>query len=186
MTERPTIETPRLLLRPFAPSDAPEVRRLAGEREIALNTSSVPHPYEDGMAEAWIAQHQEFFEKAEHVICAIVERESKTLAGAAGLLLNAEHRHAELGYWIGKPFWGRGYATEAAKALLDYAFERYALPSGEPLERVFARHFGRNPQSGRVLEKIGMNYEGTQKRHFLKWGEFVDLALYGVARGDRA
>jgi RimJ/RimL family protein N-acetyltransferase len=120
MARRPAIETERLLLRPFTLADALVVQRLAGDRDIASTTLNIPHPYEDGMAEEWISTHQEKFERGEEVIFAIVLRNDGGLIGAIGLVINQQHESAELGYWIGKPCWGNGYCTEAAKAALHY------------------------------------------------------------------
>ena len=90
----------------------------------------------------------------------------------------AQHSHAELGYWIGVPYWGKGYATEAAKAVVRYGFEQIKL------NRIFAHHFKPNPASGKVLRKIGMKYEGCMRQHVRKWDEFVDLELYAILREE--
>ena len=83
---------------------------------------------------------------------------------------------AELGYWIGKPYWGQGYCTEAARATLDFGFEQLGL------NRIFAHHFARNPASGRVMQKIGMTREGRLRQHVKKWDAFEDLELYGILK----
>jgi [ribosomal protein S5]-alanine N-acetyltransferase len=176
--ERPTLETPRLTLRPFTRADAPAVQRLVGDRDVASTTLSIPHPYEDGMAEQWIATHQELFDRGTGVIFAISLRSEQALVGAVGLRLEPRHAHAELGTWIGKPYWRHGYATEAAAVVLHYGFE------GLGLHRIFARHFTRNPASGRVLQKLGMRHEGCLRQHALKWGVFEDTEFYGILKTD--
>ena len=141
---RPTLETSRLTLRPFDLADAADVQRLAGAKEVASTTLTVPHPYEDGMAEAWIGAHQETFEKGKDVTFAITLEKNGALIGAISLnSINREHQRAEIGYWIGVPYWNRGYCTEAARAVVRYGFEVLAL------ERIYAHHFRRNPASGR-------------------------------------
>jgi ribosomal-protein-alanine N-acetyltransferase len=179
MKAQPTIETPRLLLRPFTVADAPEVQRLAGDREIASTMLHVPHPYE-GMAEQWIGTHQEHYERGEAVNFALVLRATNGLVGAMSLQLNQPHSHAELGYWIGKPFWNQGYCTEAARAVVHYGFAVLGL------HRVYATYLTRNPASGRVMQKIGMSYEGCLKQHVKKWGVFEDQAFYGILRSGWA
>lgn len=174
METQPTIETDRLRLRPFTPADAPTVKRLAGEREIAATTINIPYPYEDGMAESWIAGHADLWQRGAGVVCAVETREHCRLVGASGLRIEADHRRAELGYWVGRQWWGRGYATEAARALVAFAFDRLGL------QRIFARHFASNPASGRVLQKIGMRREGVLRRHVIKWGRFEDLVMCGL------
>jgi RimJ/RimL family protein N-acetyltransferase len=179
LTDQPTLQTERLILRPFVPADAPEVQRLAGDPLIASTTLSIPHPYPDGAAEQWIAGHAGKFAGGEEVQFAVTRRAGGTLLGAIGLTgISNWHQHAEMGYWIGRAFWGQGYATEAARALLAYAFGQ------RKLNRVHACHFTRNPASGRVMQKIGMQYEGRQREHVKKEGLFEDCELYGILRRD--
>src|SRR3989441_12132051 len=116
MKERPTLEATRLILRPFTLGDARDVQRLAGDREIASTTLNVPHPYANGMAEQWIGTHQEKYERGELVNFAIGLRVDNALLGAIGLRIDQQHTHAELGYWLGKPYLERGYLTQAAHA----------------------------------------------------------------------
>ncbi len=178
MPAYPELTTDRLNLRRFQLSDAPEVRRLAGDRAIAATTLNIPHPYEEGIAEEWIGKHGPAFEKDEAVSFAITVKQTGALVGAIGLHLVREHDRAELGYWIGEPYWGRGYATEAGRSVLGYAFEVLAL------NRVLARHFPRNPQSGRVLQKLGMKYEGRLRQHVKKWSVYEDVVVYGLLRSE--
>jgi RimJ/RimL family protein N-acetyltransferase len=174
----PTLQTPRLALRAFKPEDAPEVRRLAGEWEVARTLLAVPHPYPDGLAEEWISGHRPAFERNEGLHFAVVTRERGELCGACGLVIHASDANAELGYWIGLSHWRRGYATEAAREVVRYGFE------GLKLHRVYAAHFGNNPASGRVLQKIGMSYEGTHREHHRKWGGYEDRVEYGLLVGE--
>ena len=170
----PRLQTERLILRAFTLKDAPDVQRLAGEWEVARTLLSIPHPYEDGMAAEWISEHGSVFQRGEGVNFAIVLRERGELCGSCSMLINSRDANAELGYWIGVPYWGRGYATEAAREVVRYAFEELWL------HRVYAAHFGSNPASGRVLEKIGMSYEGTCREHHRKLGEYEDRVEYGL------
>ena len=176
---RPSIETERLRLRPFAPADADEAARLAGERDIAATTANIPHPYVIADAESWIGGQQAEWDEDRGVTFAITLREDGALIGAIGLRAERAHQRAELGYWIGVPWWGHGYATEAARAVVAFGFDELGL------NRVFARHMTSNPASGRVMEKIGMRFEGEFRQHEQKWGEFHDHRFYGVVRSDR-
>jgi RimJ/RimL family protein N-acetyltransferase len=178
MVERPTLHTERLTLRPFQLTDAAQVQQLAGDKDIASTTLNIPHPYEDGMAQEWIEPHQERFEKGLSVVFAITDRAEGHLMGAIGLELNPDHERAELGYWVGKPYWNQGYCSEAARAVLEYAFRVKGL------NRVYAMHILRNPSSGRVMQKIGMTREGTLREHVKKWEETEDLAIYGILKED--
>ena len=169
-----TLNTERLVLRPFALDDAPAVQRLAGDREIAKSTLLIPHPYPEGAAEAWIKGHEE---PSDNEVFAIVSHGGEVM-GAIGLHVEHFHQRAEIGYWLGVPYWGKGYATEAAKAVIGYAFETLGV------QRVFAFHFTRNPASGRVLARAGMQREGTMRQHLVKWDERVDVDYYGILRDD--
>jgi [ribosomal protein S5]-alanine N-acetyltransferase len=174
----PTLETERLILRAFTLQDAPDVQRLAGEWEVAPRLLSIPHPYEDGVAEEWISEHRSAFERGEGANFAVVLRERGELCGACGLIINSRDANAELGYWIGVPYWCQGYATEAAREVMRYGFEELGL------HRIYAAHFRSNPASGRVLQKIGMSYEGTLREHHRKWGEYEDRVEYGLLAGE--
>ena len=173
-----TLETDRLVLRPFDLSDAKDVQRLAGDRMIADTTGNIPHPYEDGMAEKWISKHSELFKEGKGVHFAITDKTNRKFLGAISLMNMIKGHQAELGYWIGKPFWNFGYCTEAARTILEYSFR------GLQLNRVHGRHITRNPASGRVMSKIGMAHEGCRRSHGWRWGKFEDLELYGILKAD--
>lgn len=170
---QPTLTTERLRLRPFRGGDAPRVRTLAGAREVAENTLTIPHPYPEGAAEEWIATHPVKWAEGTLVAFAMEHPEDGVI-GAIGLVITREHRRGELGYWVGIPWWNQGYATEAVRAILAYGFD------GLELNRIWARHFTRNPASGRVMEKAGMRFEGILRGHMIKWGKSEDLAVYGA------
>lgn len=180
MPERPTLYTERLILRPHVLDDAKELQRLFGDRAIADTMgNSVPHPYENGMPEDWISQRQESFEKGQTVDFAITHRLEGNIIGGIGFpRLDKLNENAEVGYWIGKPYWNQGYCTEAARAVLRYGFEVLGL------NRIYAYHMTRNPASGRVMQKIGMKHEGYLRQHLERWGKFEDCELYGILRSE--
>ena len=175
---QPVLTTPRLRLRPFLPDDAASIQRLAGDLIVARNTLNIPHPYEDGMADAWITMVAEDFAAGRQVVFAITDGGTGELFGAIGLVLRLEHARAELGYWIGHPFWGRGYATEAVRVVLGYGFRTLGL------HRIHACHFARNPASGRVMLKAGMRQEGVARAHVRRFDRFEDLVQYGILREE--
>ena len=179
MTSPFHLTTERLILRPFTLDDAPDVQRLAGTFAIADTTRVVPHPYLDGMAEAWISTHENPVEATLQIQLAVQEAVTGKLAGAISLVeISHQDSRAEMGYWIGQPFRGQGYCTEAAHALLDYAFQTLDL------NRVCARYLKRNPASGRVLEKLGMREEGCLRQHNKKWDNFEDVVICGILRSE--
>jgi RimJ/RimL family protein N-acetyltransferase len=172
--DQPTLQTDRLTLRPFRATDAGDVQRLAGAREVADTTLHIPHPYPDGAAEAWIGTHAEQWSAQQDVVFAITLRATGELIGAIALKLEMVLTQAEIGYWIGVDHWGRGYCTEAATAVAQFGFETLAL------HRVHSRHFLRNPASGRVMQKLGMRQEGLQRAAMRRWETFEDVVLYGI------
>jgi ribosomal-protein-alanine N-acetyltransferase len=174
----PTLTSERLNLRLFRMEDAATVQRLAGVPEVALMTLHIPHPYPDGAAEGWIATHAAGFEHGTAFIFAICRRSDGRLMGAISLMLEQEHDTAELGYWLGVPFWNQGYATEAAAALLEFGFETLGL------RRIFARHFRHNPASGRVMRKLGMVYEGRARQMCRRADSIGDEESYGILAGE--
>jgi ribosomal-protein-alanine N-acetyltransferase len=178
MKKQEILKTERLILRAFELSDAKIVQRKAGDKAIADTTVNIPHPYPDGAAEKWISTHQPKFESGELINYAITLRETGELIGAVGLVINKRFNHAELGFWIEKDLWGKGYAAEAARALMDYAFNKFGL------HRIFAQHMTRNPASGKVMKKLGMHEEGLLKGHILRSGKYEDVVVYGMLNDD--
>ena len=174
----PTLNSERLILRAFTIDDAKDVHRLAGDKLIADTTLLIPHPYPDGAAEQWIETHNELFLRGTDYIFAITEKTSAELIGAIGLTVNISIRIGELGYWIGVPFWNKGYCTEAVGKLLEFGFEELKL------NKIHAHHFINNPASGHVLLKSGMKLEGTLKQHVMKDGRHLDIRTYGIVKED--
>jgi ribosomal-protein-alanine N-acetyltransferase len=174
MSTQPTLETARLKLRPYTEADIPELLPLIGTREVAATTLRIAHPYTEQDAKAFL----ELSKDPDKLWLAITLRSDNRQIGGIGLRVDKQHQHADLGYWLGVPFWGRGYATEAGTEILRYGFETLAL------HRIFASHFKHNPASGRILKKIGMKYEGCQREHLLKWDRFLDSELYGILRRE--
>lgn len=130
------------------------------------------------MAERWIRTHQEAFDKGTAVVWAITLKADKSLIGAIEIRIDKAHHLAEMGYWIGRPYWNQGYCTEAAREVLRYAFEVLGL------NRVQARHMTKNLASGRVMQKLGMKYEGTLRQSLFRWGKFEDAAIYAILREE--
>lgn len=178
MKKLPTLNTPRLIIRPFKMEDAPIVAYLANDKDIATNTENLPYPYEEHMARHWIANHEELFEEGSLLNLAVVLRKGNKLLGAIGFDLDLKNDNAELGYWLGRPYWGFGYATEAAKRMLHYGFTELKF------HRIHSCHLTLNPVSGRVLQKIGMIHEGHLREQIKKWGKYEDLEKYGILRRE--
>ncbi|PWT72879.1 MAG: GNAT family N-acetyltransferase [Proteobacteria bacterium] len=165
------LQTERLILRGYKRSDIPSIVRLVGAREVAETTLRIPHPYNERDARSLLAQ---IAKDKTLTRFGIFLRETGEHCGGIGLNVELDHDRAELGYWVGVPYWGRGIATEAAREIVRYGFE------GLGLHRIFATCFVGNLASILVLEKIGMKYEGRWRQHIKKWGEYKDLENYGM------
>lgn len=172
------IKTNRLVLRKATIKDADQIELLASDYDVAKTTLTIPHPYPSGSAIDFINSMLDGEKAGKIIIYTIVERCSKVLIGLINLTLSSAHQRGELGYWIGKPYWGKGYGTEATKAMIDYGFAQLHL------NKIFAQAFANNPGSWRIMEKVGMTYEGTLKQHFFRFGEFIDVVNYGLLRED--
>ncbi len=176
MSTIPALETKRLILDGFAPEDAGAVERLVSDENLSRYTLNIPYPYPPGAAAAWIAGHAGEFRRGEGAAFA-VRLPDRQVVGCMGLRINArEHDRGELGYWIGPPFWGRGYATEAARACLGFGFRHFLL------HKIVANYVSANVASGRVMEKLGMTREGERPQHTKKHGVYHDLIDYGLLR----
>lgn len=178
MTAPQELYTPQLLLRSFEQGDIPALVRLAGAREIAITTANIPHPYSEENARSFLAHSDEEFRAGRSAIFAVTIPPLGELCGAVGLVIAPAHQRAELGYWIGVPYWSRGFATEAAGAAIAFGFQTLRL------NRIHASHFAGNAASQRVLEKIGMRHEGPARQHIRKWNRFIDLENYGLLASE--
>ena len=172
--EKRTITTDRLIMRHFELSDAQRVSELCNNYNIYKSTLTLPFPYPIESALAWIPTHEENFTKDKSYEFAIIDKTTGVLYGAIALSNNQKHKNGEIAYWVGEEYWGNGYATEALKAIIDFAFTEKGY------HKVWGRFFTSNPSSGRVMEKAGMIKEGLLAEHIVKEGKFLDLAFYGI------
>lgn len=170
------IETERLILRGLQTTDVEAVIALANDYDIASNLLTMPHPYTRKDAEEFIASAGQ--PKENGLVLAITNKVDNAFMGNIGIHANPEHHHAEIGYWLGKPYWGQGYMTEAVRRMIGLGFEKFDL------NRIYAHHYTRNPASGRVLEKAGMTYEGVLRQHYFRFGAFEDVACYSILRSE--
>jgi RimJ/RimL family protein N-acetyltransferase len=166
------LRTARLLLRSVEREDISALVRLAGTREIAATTANIPHPYAEDDARNFIAHAENDFGAGRSTTYAVTIPPGNGLCGVVGLTIAPAHKRAELGYWIGVPYWGLGFATEAARAVMGFGFDALQM------HRIYAHCFTGNIASQRVLEKIGMRHEGQSRRHIQKWDRLIDVENY--------
>jgi ribosomal-protein-alanine N-acetyltransferase len=152
------------------------------EREIADNLLMVPYPYTEADADTFLKIVEESLRKHGRPVNLAIRAADDHLIGGVGFKeLEANkslpHSHrAEIGYWLARPYWGRGIATAAVRAACAYAFAELGL------EKITAHVFARNIGSARVLEKAGFQKEGHLHRHYRKKGQFLDAWLYGLLK----
>lgn len=177
-TAQPTLATPRLLLRPFFPADAPALTRELSDGRVARQTL-LPHPYPVGAAEAFIGRCAAEWEAGKAATWAITRRDDASLIGAIAVRMVRTPRTGDLGYWLAVSAWGQGYMTESIDAVATYAF------TSLDLHRLEARLFPDNTASARVLEKCGFTREGTLRG--ARWKEHAprDVVLYARLVSDR-
>lgn len=183
MLDRPIIHAEGLMFRASTINDADEIALLANDPLVSANLLTMPFPYARADAIKWIEMTQADHEAGKSTGFLITRpRETDPaqteIVGAVGIRLETPHRRGEMGYWLGRKFWGRGYATIAARVLINHIF------ATTDLYRIYAHHFIGNEASGRVMEKVGMRKEGLLRGGTCKQGENRDVILYAIVRGD--
>ena len=161
-------------LRPWALSDLDSLVRHANNFDIAkFMMDGFPHPYTEDNGKAFIA----FATKDDPIHIFAIDVEGEAIGGI-GIHPQADvqRKNAELGYWLAEPFWGKGIITNAIKQLVEFGFKTYDI------NRIFARPYGTNIGSQKVLEKAGFVLEGRFEKTIFKNGEFLDELVYAVRR----
>ena len=170
------VRTERLLLRPGWLEDAPAMAHLLCDEAVARNVAKVPYPYTPAHAREFVSRDSGG--TLPSLLIFARTRASPRLVGGIGLHRD-EAGAIELGYWVGRRFWGLGFATEAGRAMVDLA------PRGLRVRRLVSSHFCDNPASGRVLRKIGFRPTGaTATRHSVARGGAVPCLLFARAAED--
>ena len=171
------IITNRLKLRRINTSDIEAIAELANYPEISSFTMRMPYPSSQDFIRNWIEQDLAF-NSDDSGFFVIHIKDSNVIIGVIGLEIDLKNENAELGYWLGINYWGQGFCTEAAKDILQYGFDKLML------NRIWTFYIEGNDSSKRVLEKIGMTYEGTFRKHIKKSGIFKDLFYYSKLKSD--
>lgn len=164
-------------LRPWKPSDIDSLVKYANNINIAkFMVDKFPHPYTREAGEAFIA----FATKDDPIHLFAIDINGEAVGGI-GLhpKEDIERKNAELGYWLAEPFWGNGIMTNAIAQIIDFGFKTYDI------NRIFARSFGTNIVSQRVLEKAGFTFEHKFEKTFFKNGEATDELYYSVLRSEK-
>ncbi len=153
--------------------DIPIVAKLANNPAIAQMTANLPYPYTIDHATTWL-DYVELHE-CEHVFAIVGDG---NVMGVIGLVHEAEHERAELGYWLGQAYWNQNIMTAAAGMAIAYAFSMLHV------QKIYSRCFAPNIASQRVLEKNGFQLEGCLREHHIRMGVVQDVNCYGLLRSD--
>ena len=171
-------ETKRLILREVQLDDAILVEKYASDDTLAKTTLNIPSPYPKGSGKDFLAHTMKSQKAGKLRTLAVILKETNALIGLMSIGINHTFKHGELGYWIGVPFWGKGYGTEAAGKMLEIGFHELKL------NKIFAQAFSTNPGSYRIMEKVGLKREGVLKEHVYRLNAFHDIVVYGMIAKD--
>lgn len=175
----PTIETDRLLLRPFVPADADALRRVLDHQSVARATDDVAIPYTVAHAAEFIEENAAAIQRSERLVFAALRRDSGELIAEVGLWeIDWRHRRADLGIALHPDHWGRGYGTEALATVVQVGFE------GLNLRRIDGGCFPWNTASERLMLRCGLQPEGRRREYVLQFGVWEDEALFGILRSE--
>ena len=178
MSEFHILHTERLVLSVPEAKDIPRLLAYAKNPVISRNLLTFPYPYTERDAIWWINSANEGHQSGNEYIFAFRDKETESFMGGIGLHLDKQNNLAEVGYWLGEPHWGKGYATEGTKEMLRFGFEVLEL------NRITSSHYDYNPGSGRVIEKSGLIKEGIRKQQIKKEDGYHDLHVYGLTRAQ--
>jgi RimJ/RimL family protein N-acetyltransferase len=162
----------------FRPSDKPALVGHLNDRDIYDRTLRIPFPYTDASAEEWLALVAQSTQQQGRPVHFAIRTADDALIGGCGfdgLQVGKSHR-AEVGYWLAKPYWGRGIMTAVVRRLCRHAFDEFGLV------KITAHVFPHNPASARVLAKCGFEEEGFLRKHFAKEGQLLDGRMFGLLR----
>ena len=174
------METARLRLRRLELRDAVAVQAYAGDWDVVRYLADVPYPYPAGFAERWIASTHGKIRSGTDFSFAIARKDVDDLIGTVQLKIDDRTDGGEVGYWLGRPFWGQGYATEAVNRMVVFAFNRVGL------HRVWAAALLDNRASERVLEKVGLHNQGLGTYDFPARGGIKQVTIFALTREEAA
>ncbi|MBZ0279368.1 MAG: GNAT family N-acetyltransferase [Anaerolineae bacterium] len=173
-----TLQTERLLLRPFTADDRSAVQAILGDQTVTRTLLDIPYPFTSEDADFWIRAGHAGIQTNLLFPFAMTRRADGLLIGCIDIELQPEHRRGDIAYWLAPAHWGQGYTTEAARRIIQFGFEDLGL------NRVYAQCLRTNVASARVMQKAGLRYEATLRHSTIKDSAFVDIDVYGLLRTD--
>jgi ribosomal-protein-alanine N-acetyltransferase len=179
MTIDNLLEGERVILRPLVASDAPAIYRHLQDKAIVRWTSNIPWPYKKAHSVSFIKNSKEMRKTMKGFNFGVVPKGETEVVGIVGLMkYDAANKKAELGYWLAKPYWGRGIMTESAGLAVDFAFSKLKC------HRVYVRAFKANIASNKIIQKLGFKFEGIDREADYRFGKWQDTVRYGLLRKE--
>ncbi|WP_270181285.1 GNAT family N-acetyltransferase [Alkalihalobacillus sp. CinArs1] len=171
------LDSDRITLRPFEMEDAPRIQQLANHKDVA-NIIGLPYPYRLEHAEEWIKIQPELIRSGTEYPLVMYSKDHDELIGTICIRVDKKNHRGELGYWIGRSYWGEGFATEAVKRMITFGFTDLEL------NKVWATAITRNKGSIKVLQHAGMVREGVLREDRIVLGTYEDAEVYGMLRSE--
>ena len=163
----------RFNLRKFRKGDEASLQRNVNHKEIAANTALIPYPYTMKHARQWIKHNLlEQTKRNKTSVVFVIDYKGEVIGNIGLSNINKKDNNAELGYWLGKAYWGKGIVTKAVQQVVAYGFKKLKL------KRIYAKAYLSNKGSQRVLEKAGFRHEGILRKAAKKHGKYLDCHLY--------
>ena len=174
----PVLTTDRLTLDRLTEADVPRLVELCSDWKIAETTLRIPHPYTEQDARGWLAFVNERIEQGLAYSYAVRLSGTGELIGNIRINPDQDHHRAEIGYWVGVPYWGKGYCTEAGREIIRFGFEDLGLNA------ITCGYLVGNTASQRVMEKLGITYEGIRRQYYYRHEQYIDLAVGTLLRSE--
>ncbi len=169
----------RVSIRPLKFSDGPDIYENVKDKEIVTWTVSIPHPYPKDGALKFIRKARYNIKKKRSYAFSIVLKETGTVIGVVELMaFDWKNKNAEIGYWLGRKYWGEGLMTETVRLILKFGFGNLGL------HRIYAKLFEDNTGSVRILEKSGFKLEGRMREERYRYGKWHDVLRYGILESE--
>jgi len=173
------IEGERIVLRKLRLSDALDIYKNLQDKEMVKWTLNIPWPYKKQDAVKWIKRtHYKIKNKKEYAFGIVLKTENRIIGAISLMHIDWKNKNAEIGYWLGKKYWGKGYMTEAVRLILKFAFEKLKL------HRIYANLFEENVASRRVLEKAGFKLEGIMREHRYRYNKWHNELKFGILKKE--
>ncbi len=176
MDNFPKITTKRLILRPLEENDISTILELMKDKAISDVTLNIPYPYTENDARFWMNMARKGMENNNQYIFGIEDAATNKFIGGIDVAIEPKFDRAEIGYWIGKSYWNKGFCSEALAAIINFGFEELNL------NKIFGVHIFENPASGKVMQKCGMQKEGELIEHIKKGDNYYSYVQYGITK----